>query len=185
MSFPRAAWLLAAISVACTKPLPPPAAPPKVVPGPPARDVGPLVPLGYRADFVGPVDSMVKPDGQPDFALRVRLSGDVQGLVLYSSDATGAPSGGAVWDTFTAPYRYPAEWHLPVPANYAWAIAVVDSKDTLLNPNVVLDKLVFDNETVTILASDPGHGYFVSGHTYSLLVVRKDGRTDRATTTIL
>ncbi len=183
MSRLRAAWILAAISIACSKPLPPPA-PPKVAPGPPPRDVGPVVPLGYLEDHVGGYNA-VRPDGVPDFALRVRLSGDVRALVLYASDATGAPHGGEVWDTMTAPDKYAPEWHLDALAQYTWAIAVFDSKRILLNPNVVLDKHEFDNEDVTIFAADPGRVFFASGRTYTLLVVRNDGRTDRATTTLL
>ena len=173
-------------AVSCASPLPPPApAPARVAPGPPARDVGPLVALGFVEDRVGSNNAAVAPDGEVDFALRVRLSGDVRALVLYASDATGAPQGGEIWDTVTAPEKFPEAWHMPAPAHESWAIAVVDSKQTLLNPKVVLEKKTFDHELVTIFAADPGRVRFASGRTYTLLVVRKDGKTDRATTTVL
>lgn len=170
---------------ACAKPPPPAAPPPKVTPGPPARDVGPLVPLGYLEDHVGTINAPVAPDGELDYALRVRLSGDVRALVLYASDPTGAPHGGEVWDTMTAPETFPSAWNMPAPAHDSWALAVLDEKRNLLNPEVVLEHRTFDDEVVTIFAADPTHVHFVSGRTYSLLVVRNDGKTDRATTTLL
>jgi hypothetical protein len=173
-------------AASCAKPVTPPAPiPAKVAPGPPARDVGPLVALGYIEDRVGSHDSQVVPDGDVDFALRVRISGDVRALVLYGSDPTGVPHGGEVWDTMTAPDKFPEAWHMLALAQDSWALAVFDSKNALLNPHVVLDRKSFDNETVTIFVSDPGRGRFVSGRTYTLLVVRNDGKTDRATTTVL
>jgi hypothetical protein len=181
----RALLTAVVFAVACSKPMPPPAPTPRVVVGPPARDVGPLMPVGYLEDHVGFHNAPVEPDGELDFALRVRLSGDVRALVLYASDAAGAPHGGEIWDTMTAPETFPAAWHMAAEARDSWAIAVIDSKNALLNPKVVLEKRTFDNDIVTIFAGDPGRGYFVSGRTYTLLVVRNDGKTDRATTTLL
>lgn len=168
----------------CAKP-PPPAPPPKVI-GPPKREVGPLVAVGWSEDRVGHGDAPVLPDGDLDYAFRVRISGDVRALVLFASDATGVAHGDEVWDTMTAPEKFPSSWHLPyTDAKLSWALGVVDSKGVLLNPAVTLPRSTFADETLVLHAGDAGHSRFVTGRTYTLFVVRADGSVDRATTTIL
>lgn len=170
--------------VSCPKP-PKPAAPVKAE-GPPRRDVGPLVAMGFTEDRVRPGDASLEPDGDLDFAFRVRISGDVRALVLFGSDHAGKPHGGEVWDTMVGPEKYPAAWHLPYPdARDTWALAIVDGGGKVLNPTVTLPKSTFADETLTLFAADLGHVRFVSGRTYTLFVVRSDGGVDRATTTIL
>jgi hypothetical protein len=178
----RLTWV--ALLLACAKP-PPPAPPPKVV-GPPKRDVGPLIPVGWTTDRIGCVDAPIAPDGDTDFMFRVRVSGDARAFVLFGSDATGASHGGEVWDTIKGPEKYPASWHMPYPdARHTWAIAVFDSKGTALNPNVTMPTTTFDGEELTLVVGDLGHARFVNGRTYTLFVVRSDGTVNRATTTIL
>lgn len=175
--------LLAALA-ACAKP-PPPPAPPKPS-GPPKRDVGPLVALGWLEDRVGPGDSATTPDGEKDYALRVRLSGDVRALVLYASDATGAPHGAEVWDTLTGTDPLPPSWHLPYgDGKVTWVLGVFDAEGRPLNRAVRLERTAFADETVTLHAADTGRVRFVTGRTYTLLVQRSDGTVDRSTTTIL
>ncbi|MBI2392426.1 MAG: hypothetical protein HYV09_22770 [Deltaproteobacteria bacterium] len=181
---PLAAVLLVAALGACPRP-PPPPAPPKPS-GPPKRDVGPLLPLGWLDDRVGAGDAATRPDGEKDYALRVRLSGDVRALVLYASDATGESHGAEVWDTLTGSDRIPPSWHLPyADGKVTWALAVFDSSDKPLNAAVRLDRTTFADETVTLYAADTGRVRFVTGRTYTLLVQRSDGTVDRSTTTIL
>ena len=178
------ALLVLLLAVGCAKP--PKPAPPPVVVGPPKRDVGPLVAIGFAEDRVGHGDSPIKPDGDLDFAFRVRVSGDVTALVLFASNSAGESHGDEVWDTMTTPEKFPASWHLPyADARLSWALAVVDSKGALLNPSVALPKTTFADETLVIHAGDAGHTRFVTGRTYTLFVVRSDNSVDRATTTIL
>lgn len=177
--------VVAVLALACAKPPKPATPPPKPV-GPPRREVGPLVAVGLSEDHVGHGDSPVQPDGDFDYAFRVRVAGDVRALVLFASDATGVAHGDEVWDTMTAPEKFPLAWHLPYSdAKLSWALGVVDSKGTLLNPAVTLPKSTFSDETLTLYAGDAGHSRFVAGRTYTLFVVRTDGSVDRATTTIL
>lgn len=177
-------FVVAVLALACAKP-PKPAPPPKPV-GPPRREVGPLVALGFTADRVGHGDAPVQPDGDPDYTFRVRISGDVRAFVLFASDATGVAHGDEVWDTMTAPEKFPVAWHLPyTDAKLSWALAVIDSKGALLNPSVTLPETTFADETLLLHAGDAGHSRFVAGRTYTLFVVRTDGSVDRATTTIL
>jgi hypothetical protein len=168
--------------VGCATRLPPPEKP---APAPHA-DLGPLVALGVIADRVALKDHPVQPDGDPDFAFRVRLSGDVEALVLMSSDPSGKFRGMEVWDTLTAPTEFPKDWNLPFPkADYTAALAVYDASNTLINPATTLARTRFSDETVTVFAEDQHHQRFVPGRTYTLLVVRPGGRVDRATTTLL
>jgi len=169
--------------VGCSRPLPPAAPAPRVTSGPPPRDVGPLVALGYTEDRVCYCATVVRPDGDVDYAFRVRISGDVRALALYASDAAGVQQGMEVWDTITD--KFPPAWHMPVPADISYALGVIDSNKRVLNPNGVLDQRSFNNEELTIFVADQGNLRFASGRTYSLLVVRNDGKTDRATTTVL
>ncbi|MGZ3478649.1 MAG: hypothetical protein ACXVCJ_29375, partial [Polyangiales bacterium] len=125
-------------------------------------------------------------DGDPDFAFRVRVSGDVEALVLMSSDQTGKFRGMDVWDTLTGPVAFPKDWNLPFPnANTTAALAVYDATGTLVNPGTKLARTRFIDETITMYADDPRHERFVPGRTYTLMVVRPGGRVDRATTTLL
>jgi hypothetical protein len=178
-----ALWVL---PMGCPKPMEVPTPVPHGVVGAPKRYLGPLVPIGLGADHVSAGDAPVKGDGDPDYEFRVRISGEVRALILHGSDGNGEPVGGEIWDTLTAPERFPPSWRLPVAeARHSWALAVFDQKETLLNPRVTLERNVFVDETITLFAGDLGHGRFVSGRTYTLLVIRPDGSRDRATTTIL
>jgi hypothetical protein len=169
--------------VGCSAKLPPPE---KTHAPSPRADLGPLVPLGVVADRVKLQDRPVQTDGVADFAFRVRVSGEVLGFVLMSSDPAGNYEGHWCWDTFTAPFAFPKELHIPYEKGERTAvIAAFDEKDTPLNPDVQLVRSRFMDETVTIYASDPRHAAFLPGHTYTLLVLRPGGRVDRATTTLL
>lgn len=178
----RLAALVPILVFGCVTPLPPPQKA-----SPPAHaDLGPLVPLGVLADRVAQKDHPVQPDGDPDFAFRVRVSGDVEALVLMSSDPAGKFRGMEVWDTLTAPTEFPKDWQLPwAKADYTAALAVYDASGTLLNPATTLTRTRFADETLTIYAEDRSHVRFVPGRTYTLMVVRPGGRVDRATTTLL
>jgi hypothetical protein len=184
---PARSVLLALLLVGCAPPLSPPT---KTVPQSGAtttkRDLGPLVAVGWGADVVGHDNVTMKPDGAPDFTLRVRISGDVKALVLHSSDTAGNPVGGELWTTMTGPDVFPTEWHLPArEARFVWALAVFGADGKLLNPAVKLEPTTFPETTLTLCAGDTGRTRFVSGRTYTLIVQRSDGSVDRATTTIL
>lgn len=179
--------LLALLLVGCAPPLrPPPKPEPKVVVGPPKRDLGPLVAVGFGADVIGHDGVTMKPDGDPDFVFRVRVSGDVKAFVLHSSDTVGNPVGGEIWDTLTTPDKFPEEWHLPLTETAStWALAAFDASGKLLNPDVRLAPTTLDDVTLTLCAGDTGRVRFAAGRTYTLIVQRTDGTVDRATTTIL
>jgi hypothetical protein len=176
------AALVPLVLIGCVTPLPPPEKA-----SPPAHaDLGPLVPLGVLADRVALKDHPVQPDGDPDFAFRVRVSGDVEALLLMSSDPAGKFRGLELWDTLTAPTEFPKAWQLPwAKADFTAALAVYDASGKLLNPATTLARTRFDDETLTLFAEDPSHTRFVPGRTYTLMVVRPGGRIDRATTTLL
>lgn len=178
--------LVASPPLGCSAPLPPPIKPtPAKVAGPPKRELGPLVAVGFGADRVGHDNATLAPDGDPDFEFRVRISGDVKALVLHSSDTAGNPVGGEIWDTLPAG-RMPPEWRLPTPeAFWTWALAVYDDKGKLQNPAVSLPPTTFDGATLTLVVGDTGKVRFVTGRTYTLLVQRNDGSVERTTTTIL
>jgi len=180
------AALLCLLLVGCAPPILPPAkTPPSKLSGPPKHELGPLVAIGFGADRVGHDNATLAPDGEVDFEFHVRISGDVKALVLHSSDATGAPVGGEIWDTLPKG-PMPPEWHLPVPETWwTWALGVYDEKGKLLNPEVSLPATTFDNATLTLVVGDTGRVRFVTGRTYTLLVQRNDGTVDRTTTTIL
>lgn len=172
----------------CPKKLAAPVAskPAEETPSAPRREVGPLVALGLLDDRVPPKDHPIGPDGDKDFAFRVTLSGDVEALVLSSSDVKGNVVGGEVWDTLTGPdAKYPAALGVAADPRATWALAIYDGKGTLLNPQVTLERKQFAGETITIYAADVPHLRFVPGRTYTLRVVRSDGTIDRATTTLL
>jgi hypothetical protein len=170
----------------CPSPLPPPPKPVAVKPaGAPRRELGPLVAVGFGADRVGHDNATLAGDGDPDFELRVRVSGDVKALVLHSSDTAGNPVGGEIWDTLPKGPMPPA-WRLPVPETWwTWALGVYDAQGKLLNPEVTLPATTFDDATLTLVVGDTGRVRFVAGRTYTLIVQRTDGTVERTTTTIL
>lgn len=182
----RLSLSVALLFVGCAPPLPPPQKPiAKPAAGPPKRDLGPLVAVGFTADRVGHGNVDLGPDGDVDFELRVRVSGDVKSLVLHSSDAAGKPIGGEVWDTLKNG-RYPEDWHLPFAESaWSWAIAVFDDHDKPLNPDLELPASTLDDVTLRLFVGDTGRQRFVTGRTYTLIVQRSDGSVDRTTTTIL
>ncbi len=152
----------------------------------PKRDLGPLVPIGFAADRVGPRNAPVGPDGETDFGFRVRVSGDVLALLVGVSDGNGESSPAGLWDTLIGPEPIPKAWGLKhTEAAITWAVAVVGADGKVLNPLGPLERKRFADETLEIFAADPGHHRFVSGRTYTLYVPRPDGTIDRATATIL
>lgn len=181
----RLSLCVALVFVGCA-PLPPPPKPvAKPTAGPPKRDLGPLVAIGFTADRVGHDNADLKPDGDVDFELRVRVSGDVKALLLHSSDAAGKPLGGEIWDTLRSG-KIPPEWHLATSeAAWTWAIGVYDDHDKALNPDLELSPTTLNDVTLRLFVGDPGRQRFVTGRTYTLVVQRSDGSVDRTTTTIL
>jgi len=104
------------VQVEVAAPAPPPPAPPPqvvVVGAPPPMVVGQAgaitvtmspgiaivshLPIGF--DMVGKGDSAVHPDGEPDGTLAASLEGPIDGLILVTTDASGAPCCRQQWDT--------------------------------------------------------------------------------------
>lgn len=181
------ALALFSLGAACA---PPPSAPlvaarPAESAGVVRRELGPLISQGYSADRASWIDAPVQGDGRPDYAFRVRVSGDVVAMSLASSDAHGTPVSVEVWDTFVGEAPIPAslgEQHKL--GGETIQLGVTDAAGTLLNPAGTLPPHRFDDETLTIYAPD-AFGLFRSGRVFTLLVVRPDGAVDRSTVVIL
>ncbi|MBX7196380.1 MAG: hypothetical protein K1X94_30280 [Sandaracinaceae bacterium] len=173
-----------ALLTACAPPIPPPVKAVTPSEGPPRRDLGPLIAVGFTADHVGQNGTSARPDGEPDYEFRVRISGDVRAMVLHGSDLTGKPLGLDVWDTLLAG---PMNQALHIPASDAaatWVLGVFDDKGEALNPAVTLNQ-TFRDATVHLFVADPKRNSFVPNKTYTLLIERNDGSVERTTTTIL
>lgn len=170
------------------KPPPPPplAAAPSASSSAPAPYVGALVRMPKDTDRVSLVDRPVRPDGRPDFCFRVRLSGAVRALYLTWTDASGRTVDHLQWDTRTGGARFPAAIgsNFEVASQTA-AIAVVDARGALLNPDGELPETTFRDEEVSLYMSDPQGAWLVPGNAYTLWVERPDGRVDRTTTVLL
>jgi hypothetical protein len=121
------ASLVASIGLACActvratmgtaSPPPPPASPPAPPPPPVAAPIpppqerpAPPIARGSRGagllghservlDIVGSGDSAIGPDGRPDGTFDADLEGPIDGLILVTTDAAGAPCCGQQWDT--------------------------------------------------------------------------------------
>ena len=189
---------LAAISVAaslfaCSPPPPPPVARPipvtsasaagsSSVPG----ELGPLVRLGLAEDHIAFGDDLILPDGTRDFGFRIRISGEVLGFSLTSSDTKGNPIRGACWDTYVGATPMPKALGLfSDTGGETAALAVVDSQGTVLNPKGPFPAHTFHDELITIWCPDPGGGLFHEGRFFTLLVLRPGNRVDRSTVVIV
>jgi hypothetical protein len=175
---------------ACASPPPAPKAPPpaNADAGPdaePAPYVGTLVRLPRDADRVSLIDHPLRPDGVPDFGLRVRLSGRVRALYVVWSDGAGRTVDRVQWDTCTHG-ACPKEMGSNFPTcDQTAAIAVVDARGVLLNPDVELPETTFRDEDVSLYLADPAQRYFTSGRAITLWVELASGRLERTTTALL
>jgi len=188
----RLAAVVVACALACTKPPVAPPAPTQPVAdadatAPARRDLGPFVAVGPSADRVPRGDGPVKPDGTKDFAFRVRVAGEVAAIVVMSSDIKGNPVGGEVWDTYRGETKLPEKVAKQLKydtGKWTWTLGVFDASDRLVNPEGELPQgTSFHDETLTIYLGDGG--FFTSGYTVTIMVVRPDGTIDRATTSVV
>lgn len=192
---PRWIAVISALSplLACSHPLPPPVARPIPVTSTsvsgsatPTGELGPLVRLGLLEDHVGFVDHEVLPDGTKDFGFRIRVSGEVLGFTLTSSDTKGNPVPGACWDTYVGATPMPKVLGLGAEIGGETAVlGVLDAKGTVLNPKGTFAPHAFHDELVTIWCPDPGGGNFHEGRAFTLLVLRPGNRVDRSTVVLV
>jgi hypothetical protein len=191
---PRAIALFCSFAALLACPRPPPPVPPpqvKVAPStsgssPPAAELGPLVRLGLVEDHVAFADHEVHPDGKNDFGFRIRLSGEVLGLALVSSDTKGNKVPDACWDTFVGDTPLPQALGLGGGSGGGTiGLAVIDAHGVVLNPDGVLPPHTFHDEIITIWCPDPSATYFHEGRAFTLLVLRPGNRVDRSTVVIV
>ena len=178
---------------ACGHPLPPPVA--KTMPAAstsasgsavPLGEVGPVVRLGFVEDHLAFGDDVMLADGAKDYGFRIRISGEVLGWSLTSSDTKGNPIPGACWDTYVGATPMPKVLGLTAATGDVTAgLAVLDAKGTLLNPQGTFPAHTFHDEYVTIWCPDPGNGVFHEGRAFTLLVLRPGNRVDRSTVMIV
>jgi hypothetical protein len=170
----------------CASPPPPQAAPPPPsATDEPAPYVGTLVRLPRDCDRVSLIDHPVRADGFPDFGFRVRLSGRVRALYLVWSDGAGRTVDHVQWDTRTRG-ACPKEIGSNFPTcERTAAIAVVDARGVLLNPDGELPETTFRDEEVSLYVADPSEHYFVPGRAFTLWVELASGRLERTTTALL
>lgn len=189
---PFLALAFALAFAACASPKPPPtstlgsgagAASASIAPEP---YVGALERMPKDADRVSLLDRPVRPDGRPDFCFRVRLSGAVRALYVTWTDGAGRSLDHLQWDTRTgaAPFP-PAIGSNFREAGQTAAIAVVDARGALLNPDGELPETTFRDEELSLYMADPRGDYFVAGHAYTLWVERPSGQVDRSSITLL
>ena len=153
------------------------------------NEVGPLVWLGLTNDRLQVEGEPLHPDGRPDYAFMVRLSGPIVSLTFTLSDSHGKRVGESVWDTIKGDTPIPASLGLPphmkTGANTA-NLAVYDLAGKLLNPDAALPPgTVFDGSAYTLVLPDWGTEFAVEGRAFTLLVLRPDGRVDRTTVVIV
>ncbi|GAC1353010.1 MAG: hypothetical protein NVS3B20_15730 [Polyangiales bacterium] len=188
--FVHAAMVSTALSLfACAHAPTPPVKPPTPVRATTTTEVppalGPLVALGFDVDRGSQVDGPVKVDGHRDFAFRIRIAGAVKALILTSSDPSGTPMGGAVWDTIVGTDPIPASLKLGrTLGSQTTTLVVEDAQGVLLNPRGTLPLHTFGDEIVTLRA-DADERYFVSGRSFTLLVIRPNDAVDRSATSLL
>lgn len=179
--------------IACAHPLPPPVA--KTMPAASTSasgsavapgEIGPLVRLGLIEDHLAFGDDVMLPDGTKDYGFRIRISGEVLGFSLTSSDTKGNPIPGACWDTYVAATPMPKALGLGAATGGETAgLAVLDAQGTLLNPKGTFPAHTFHDEYVTIWCPDPGAGLFHEGRAFTLLVLRPGNRVERSTVVIV
>jgi hypothetical protein len=154
-----------------------------------AGDVGPLIWLGLTNDRLQVEGEPLHPDGRPDYAFTVRLSGPVVSLTFTLSDTHGKRVGESVWDTISGNTPIPASLDLPERMKiglHTANLAVYDHQGTLLNPNGSLPpNTTFDGDWCTLVLPDWGTEFSVEGRAFTLLVLRPDGRVDRTTVVIV
>jgi hypothetical protein len=182
------AALLASCAGAPAKPTPPATAPAPSTSAvaEPAPYVGVLVRAPHDRDVVSPIDRPVRPDGNPDFAFRVRLSGRVRALYLLWTDGEGRAVDHDEWDTVTRTTTIPKAIGSPfVVGSQTFALAVVDARGVVLNPDGDLPETTFHDEIVTIYACDSPVPQFLPGRAFTLWVERPGGAFDRTTTVLV
>ncbi len=165
---------------------PPPPAPPQpavVVVGapPPVMAVqvsGPVVtispgiaivthlPIGF--DMVGAGDSAVHPDGQPEGTFAASLEGPIDGLILVTTDASGAPCCGQQWDTLVGQDPLP---HIGSAFNgvgeSTWVLGVMEKKSLVNDAN---GRVFLGPGKHAVLIGGSPSGYFKPGQYFRLLV---------------
>jgi hypothetical protein len=186
----------AQIVVAAPAPPPPPPAPPpppqaEVVvaapaPPPPAVVVvgAPVAPMGVTVtispgiaivshlpigfDMVGAGDQAVHPDGQPEGTFAASLEGPIDGLILVTTDAAGAPCCGQQWDTIVGQDPLP---HIGSGFDGAgsstWILGVLE-KNHLVN-DATGRVLLGPGKHGVLLGGSPS-GFFKPGQHFRLLV---------------
>jgi hypothetical protein len=153
------------------------------------EEVGPLVWVGLTNDRLQVEGEPLRPDGRPDYAFMVRLSGPIVSLTFTLSDSHGKRVGESVWDTIKGDTPIPASLGMPermkIGAHTA-NLAVYDESGRLLDPDSSLPpNTVFDGNWYTLVLPDWGTEFSVEGRSFTLLVLRPDGRVDRTTVVIV
>jgi hypothetical protein len=176
------------VQVAAPAPPPPPPAPPPqvvVVGAPQPMAVGVYGPTGSISvtmspgivivwhllgafDMVGKGDSAVHPDGEPDGTLAASLDGPIDGLILVTTDPSGAPCCHQQWDTIVGQDPLP---HIGSGFDGAgestWVLGVME-KDSMRNDPTGRIALGPGKHAVLLTASSSG--FFHPGQSFRLLV---------------
>jgi hypothetical protein len=171
------------VVVAAPSPAPPPPQPAVIVVGAPPPVVavqvaGPVVtispgivivthlPIGF--DMVGAGDSAVHPDGQPEGTFAAQLEGPIDGLILVTTDAGGAPCCGQQWDTVVGQDPLP---HIGSGfdgvGQSTWVLGVMEKKALVNDANGRV--FLGPGKHAVLLGGNPS-GYFNPGQHFRLLV---------------
>lgn len=117
-----------------------------------------------QVDFVGPGDNATTPDGTPDGTMTVTVVGPIDGLILVTTDAAGAPAGGQQWDTLVGADPIPPGFPFSV-GSQTWLVGVYDGTTKLNDANGRIS-LPAGPRALTLVASPSG--FFTTGQHFRL-----------------
>jgi hypothetical protein len=113
-------------------------------------------------DRVRQGDGAISADGQMDGAFVLTAYGEIVGVVLMSTDATGTPSGGQQWDTYVGTTKIPAALGSGFSVGSStWQLGVWEGTVPLNLADGSLTHLPLGPHTLHIYGSNSG--YFVTG----------------------